>query len=448
MFLSGVIEGFYGPPWSQAERGALFAQMSAWGLDTYLYCPKDDLHHRAIWRQPYDADQAAAMAALVAACHARGLRFLYGLGPGLDIRYGNEDDRRLLKDRCAQMIEIGCDGLALLFDDIPDHLDPTDLERWGSLAAAQADVVNDAVQWARTRRPDLAASFCPTPYCGRMVQAGHGGLGYLEALGASLDRSIDIFWTGPEIVSGEISVPHVREVAAQLRRKPILWDNLHANDYDGRRINLGPYSGRPLELRDEVRGILTNPNTEFPLNFMALRTLAMYLQAGGEWAAREAYLSALREWLPAFETMAGAIPLEDLVLLADCYYLPYDEGPDAEALLSSAHRALTDRSPEWREHAARFVEHGVRLRDLCGRLAALRDRPLFHALSRRVWDLREEIDLLVRGAQARLATSDGAVSFRSDFHQPRTFRGGTVARLQHLLTPHADGTFTPTGDGA
>lgn len=448
MFLSGVIEGFYGPPWSEAERSVLFEQMAAWGLDTYLYGPKDDLHHRAIWRQPYGRDQTAAMTALVAACHARGLRFLYGLGPGLDIRYASEADRRALRDRCAQMIAMGCDGLALLFDDIPDHLDATDLARWGSLAAAQADVVNEVVQWARTQRSDLAAALCPTPYCGRMVQAGHGGPGYVEALGAALDASIDVFWTGPEIVSGEISVAHIREVATLLRRKPILWDNLHANDYDGRRILLGPYSGRPLQLRDEVRGILTNPNTEFPLDFMALRTLAMYLQAEDTWPEREAFLAALREWLPSFETITGAVPFDDLVLLADCYYLPYREGPEAEALLSSAQRALADRSPEWRAHAAAFIERGAALRDLCGRLATMRNRPLFHALSRRVWDLREELDLLVRGVQARLATADGEVSFRSDFHQPRTFRGGTVARLQRLLTPDADGTFTPTGDRA
>ncbi len=29
-----------------------------------------------------------------------------------------------------------------------------------------------------------------------------------------------------------------------LRRKPTIWDNLHANDYDQQRMYLGPYSGR------------------------------------------------------------------------------------------------------------------------------------------------------------------------------------------------------------
>ncbi len=47
-FLAGVIEGFYGQPWTQAERFELFDWMASWGLNTYLYAPKDDLKHRAL----------------------------------------------------------------------------------------------------------------------------------------------------------------------------------------------------------------------------------------------------------------------------------------------------------------------------------------------------------------------------------------------------------------
>ncbi|MGV3520624.1 beta-N-acetylglucosaminidase domain-containing protein [Luteitalea sp.] len=442
MFLSGVIEGFYGPPWTTAERHAAFDQMAAWGLDTYLYCPKDDLHHRAIWREPYGAADVATMAALVEACHARGLRFLYGIGPGLDIRYGDPADREALHARAAQMLAFGIDGLAVLFDDIPDRIDERDLARWGSLAGAQADVANELLPLVRAHTPDARVFFCPTPYCGRMVAAGHGGAGYLDALGAALHQDIGVFWTGPDIVSAEIGVDHMQDIARRLRRRPILWDNLHANDYDGRRVLLGPYAGRPLALRDEVAGILTNPNTEFPLDFMALRTLSLYLRADGTWDPRAAWLAALREWLPSFETVGGPIEFDDLVLLADCYYLPCEEGPRAEALLARAHLALADTSASWREHATACLGEATRLRDLCGRLATLKQRPLFHALSRRIWDLREELDLLVRAVEARLATTDGTVAFRSDFHLPRTYRGGTAARLQRLLIQHPDGTFT------
>ena len=86
-FLAGVIEGFYGQPWSAADRAELFDWMAAWGLNTYLYAPKDDLKHRALWREPYLPEEAAPLHDLIQRCRQRGLRFIHALGPGLDIRY-------------------------------------------------------------------------------------------------------------------------------------------------------------------------------------------------------------------------------------------------------------------------------------------------------------------------------------------------------------------------
>lgn len=445
--LTGVIEGFYGPPWSQDQRLRVFEWMSAWGLNTYLYCPKDDLHHRAIWRAPYPARDAATLGELVRACHARDLRFIYGLGPGLDIRYTDARDVERLRDRFAQMLGLECRHFALLFDDIPDRVDDDDVARWGSLAAAHAHVANTSLAWLREQRPDVALAFCPTPYCGRMAAAQHGGPGYLEILGRELAPDIDVFWTGPEIVSYEISVGHVREVQALLRRKPILWDNLHANDYDGRRFVCGPYAGRPQDLRGEVRGILSNPNTECPLNYVPLRTLAAFVHSTSPWDARDAYLSAMAEWLPSFETVGGVAEMDLLVLLGDCYYLPGEEGPTAMALYDLARRALTNASDDRRAAGEAFVRDAMRLREFCAGLATLRDRPLFYALSRRVWDLREELDLLIRCVDTRLGSPDGEIPvLRSDFHLPGTYRGGMAARLQRLLVQHPDGSFTPSAE--
>ena len=101
---------------------------------------------------------------------------------------------------------------------------------------------------------------------------------YLRELGERLNPGIDVFWTGPEIVSREIPVASLLELAAILKRKPLIWDNLHANDYDLRRIYFGPYGGRTGGVRDAVRGVLSNPNNEFEANFVPLRTLAMYAQ--------------------------------------------------------------------------------------------------------------------------------------------------------------------------
>ena len=443
-FLAGVIEGFYGPPWTQAERFELFDWMAAWGLNTYFYAPKDDLNQRAIWRELYSGAETEALGQLIQACQQRRLRFVYALSPGLDIRYAHPTELDQLKRRFEQMLTLGCQNFSLLFDDIPDRMDPEDNQRFGSFASAQCHVVNALFRWTRERCPAARFLFCPTPYCGRMAEAKLGGEGYLAAVGRELLPEIDVCWTGPEIIAREITVAHVQELQTVLRRKPLIWDNLHANDYDGRRFFCGPYSGRPPELRSEVSGLLSNPNTEFPFNFVPLRTLAEFVQCRGTWDARQAYLAAMREWLPHFATSGQPLALEDLILLGDCYYLPHEDGAEASALFERGRDLVAGNPATWGGEAAAFRQQIARLREFCFRLTELRHRPLFYALNRRVWELREELDLLDRYVAFKSTSENETTAYHPDSHLPGTYRGGLVARLQRLLQPQTDGTIAPT----
>jgi protein O-GlcNAcase / histone acetyltransferase len=440
-FLAGVIEGFYGQPWSRAERFELFDWMTRWGLNTYLYAPKDDLKHRAIWRELYSPTEAETLRELIRACGERSIRFIYALSPGLDIRYSNEAELEHLKKRFEQMLALGCQNFALLFDDIPDRMAAEDQKRWDSFALAQCHVTNAMFTWTRERSPEARFLFCPTPYCGRMAECKFGGEGYLETVGRELLSGIEVFWTGPEIISREITVAHVEELQKVLRRKPLIWDNLHANDYDGRRFFCGPYSGRAPELRSAVAGLLSNPNNEFPLNYVPLRTLAEFVSGQGTWNARKAYLSAMCDWLPQFATIGQPVTLEDLILLGDSYYLPHEEGPEAESLYELAQGLLAKTPAEWGNKAALFQQKGSRLREFCVRMTELRQRPLFYALSRRIWELREELDLLERYVEFKSKGGKPDATFSSDFHLPKTYRGGMVARLQRLLIQKRDGTL-------
>jgi protein O-GlcNAcase / histone acetyltransferase len=447
-FLAGVIEGFYGQPWTQAERFELFDWMAGWALNTYLYAPKDDLKHRAIWRELYSASEAEELRQLIHACRQRNIRFIYALSPGLDIRYGNDAELDHLRKRFEQMLALGCQDFCLLFDDIPDRLDAEDIRRWGSLASAQCHVANALFRWTRERRPEARFLFCPTPYCSRMAEQGHGGENYLPTIGRELLPEIDVFWTGSEIISREITVAHIQELQTVLRRKPLIWDNLHANDYDGRRFYCGPYAGRPPELRSAVSGLLSNPNNEFPLNYVPLRTLAEFVHcpAGAGWDARSAYLSAMREWLPRFATIGEPVTFEDLILFGDCYYLPHEEGPEAEALYEGA-SGLLATNPTERNQVAAFREPATRLHAFCVRLTELRHRPLFHALSRRIWELREELDLLTKYVEGQSAAEPHGIPSLTS-HLPGTYRGGMVARLQRLLVQEPGGTFAPVSGDA
>jgi len=83
-------------------------------------------------------------------------------------------------------------------------------------------------------------------------------------------------WTGDKVIPELITKESIKELGEVLKRKPVIWDNIHANDYDQRRVFLGAYNGRPIELYPYLNGILTNPNCEFEANYIAIHTLGTW----------------------------------------------------------------------------------------------------------------------------------------------------------------------------
>ena len=64
--LRGVVEGFYGEPWSHQVRLSLIDYYGRNKLNEYVYGPKDDPYHSSPnWRLPYPDDQARNIHELV-----------------------------------------------------------------------------------------------------------------------------------------------------------------------------------------------------------------------------------------------------------------------------------------------------------------------------------------------------------------------------------------------
>lgn len=89
-------------------------------------------------------------------------------------------------------------------------------------------------------------------------------------------------FSGGKVISRVLTVESIEEVTEVLRRPPVIWDNLHANDYDQKRVFLGPYQGRSPDLIPKLRGVVTNPNCEFWANFIAIHTLAQWSHCNGD----------------------------------------------------------------------------------------------------------------------------------------------------------------------
>lgn len=93
------------------------------------------------------------------------------------------------------------------------------------------------------------------------------------------------------MVSKDITVESIEEVSKILRRAPVIWDNIHANDYDQKRLFLGPYKGRSTELIPRLKGVLTNPNCEFESNFVAIHTLATWYKSNMNGVRKDVVMS-------------------------------------------------------------------------------------------------------------------------------------------------------------
>ncbi|XP_056616240.1 protein O-GlcNAcase [Triplophysa dalaica] len=275
-FLTGVVEGFYGRPWTMEQRKELFRRQQKWGLNTYLYAPKDDYKHRMFWREMYSVEEAEQLTTLISAAKEHGIEFIYAISPGLDITFSNQKEVSTLKRKLDQVSHFGCKSFALLFDDIDHNICPADKEVFSSFAHAQLSITNEIFQYLG--EPDIFL-FCPTEYCGTFCYPNVAQSPYLRTIGEKLLPGIEVLWTGPKVVSKDITVESIEEVTKILRRAPVIWDNIHANDYDQKRLFLGPYKGRSSELIPRLKGVLTNPNCEFESNFVAIHTLATWYKS-------------------------------------------------------------------------------------------------------------------------------------------------------------------------
>ncbi|KAM3957986.1 O-GlcNAcase [Aphomia sociella] len=269
-FICGVVEGFYGRPWTTEQRKDLFQKLKKWGMDMYVYAPKDDYKHRAYWRELYTVEEAEHLTSLISAAKSQGIIFCYALSPGLDITYSSQKEITTLKRKLEQVYQFGCTCFALLFDDIEPEMSEADKQIFQSFAHAQVSVTNEIHQHLGCPRFLL----CPTQYCSTRAVPTVNSSEYLNTLGTKLSQQIDIMWTGPKVISKTLTTECIEEITQVLRRPPVIWDNLHANDYDQKRIFLGPYCGRSPELIPLLRGVLTNPNCEYNANMIPIWTLA------------------------------------------------------------------------------------------------------------------------------------------------------------------------------
>ena len=284
---SGVIEGFYGPPWSHGDRLDMLRFMGRVGLDVYIYAPKDDPFHRSRWREPYPEDERQQLQELVVTAKKEGVEFWYAISPGLTITYSDSTDYRDLVRKIDQVADLGVEHFGLFVDDVPPQLThDADREAFGTLARAHVALTNKLHEHLAARGQTLALT--PTTYTNAW-----GDLEYLAEIGAGVAQEVTILWTGPDVASPTISAAQASDWGRLLRRKPLLWDNYPVNDYARWRLFLGPFTGRAADLAGATIGIVANPMNEAHASMIPLATLADYARDPSGYDPRRSIGAAL-----------------------------------------------------------------------------------------------------------------------------------------------------------
>ncbi len=281
----GIIEGYYGKPWSWAARRDQVRFLAAHGYSFYIYAPKADLLLRERWREDYPAETVDHLRALARTCADAGMRFGVGLSPFEIYRDFSADTQGALARKLAFLDDIGVDYLGVLFDDMRGDLP--------DLADNQVRIIHWIAE--RTRASRIIA--CPTYYSDEMgldTAFGQRPEGYVERFGAALDPAIDVFWTGEEVCAREIGPGHLARVTEQLGRKPFLWDNYPVND--GPRMSpylyLRAFTGRPAAIADHVAAHAINPALQPVLSRIPALTLAENYRLGDAYQYGEAFRNA------------------------------------------------------------------------------------------------------------------------------------------------------------
>ena len=279
----GVIEGFYGNPWSHRDRIRQFEFYGQNKLNIYVYGPKDDPYHRAHWRDPYPQEEAQKLTELVREAHSHKVQFVWAIHPGGDIQWNRQDSMAVCQ-KLEGMYELGVRSFAIFFDDI-----------WGEGAKAdkQAGLLNYVTDNFVRKHPDvMPLIMCPTQY----DKAWSGG-DYLSTLGTRMYPEVRVMWTGNSVVD-MIERDDMEWINQQLGRKAFIWLNYPVNDYCQSRMLMGKTYGNGLDINEMVSGFCSNPMEYAEASKVSLYSIADYTWNMPAYDATSSWNQAIAALMP------------------------------------------------------------------------------------------------------------------------------------------------------
>lgn len=333
--IRGVIEGFYGNPWSHEARINMFEFMGRHKMNEYTYGPKNDPYHRGSWATPYPAAEGKLITELAEAARRNKVNFVWAMHPGNSI--GEAQYAQALA-KFEAMYELGVRNFSLFFDDIG-----------GENVAQQVAYLKYLTDNFVKKHSDVSAlSVCPTAY--NTAFGGSGLQSYMNTM-AQLDPDVKIMWTGRSVVD-MLEVNNLKSFTEMAGRKPYIWLNYPVNDYGGGSILMGSVTGLDPNIKDHVSAFCSNPMEYAEASKVALYGLADFAWNPVAFNPAESWEQSMYELVPA----EGAEAFRLFCLSHVDYYSSShgyrrtDETPEFQTLKSQLGAMTAQNAAQYREY--------------------------------------------------------------------------------------------------
>lgn len=250
----GIIEGFYGLPYSLDVRKDLMRYMMRFKMNTYVYGPKCDDYHSNHWQDPYPTSITAQQEAwgymtqskmqeLCDVAHQTKVNFVWAIHPGNALMNSTSVVTDIM-NKFTNMYKLGVRQFAVFCDDVSIPSDDagmnTTAERIGAIQKAIEKKWNKA--GANPLDTVKALRFTPQIYCRSFAGSADRFNRFFKAL-STMPSNVTVYYTGGNVWS----IPNdndLKTVQDQFGRQVIWWWNYPCNDN-----GTGPSEIYPLDMK-------------------------------------------------------------------------------------------------------------------------------------------------------------------------------------------------------
>ncbi|MDY4956535.1 MAG: beta-N-acetylglucosaminidase domain-containing protein [Prevotella sp.] len=360
----GVIEGYYGVPYSKEATEDLFRFMARYKMNTYMYGAKSDPYHSRYWDKPYPTTitekekelgwlSQDMLRSITDVAHQCKVNFIWAIHPGQAFTDSTQTDvLQRIMSKLADMHRLGVRQFGVFVDDVGVPDDQPTLRLGADRLTRLQQLIDQKWNFKKANPADTVKPlhFVPQLYAYSWVDEAKAKT-FFESL-AGTPSKVNIYITGRAIWTVPNSDDPAK-VSGWLGREVAWWWNYPCNDNDMDKLfMLDTYRNfadeahidRNATLQPDLRGVKTlisNPMQQGTASKVALFGVGDYGWNRKAFDNERSWVASLRavfgsRWPQAFRLMANISTYDQSTRLSDCIRA-YKSNPtcrrNAEALL-------------------------------------------------------------------------------------------------------------------